>query len=81
MDQRIEADILAGHLDTAGRRAAGEFEAGRCTPLPLEPIRHSGVQELVRKRWIAELKSLLGSVHLDLDIPKSRRQSTPDPGE
>ena len=33
-DRRIEADILAGRLDTAGRRADEEFEAGRCTPLP-----------------------------------------------
>ena len=33
-DQRIEADILAGRLDTAGRRADEEFEAGHCTPLP-----------------------------------------------
>src|SRR5436309_3373465 len=33
-DQRIEADILAGRLDTAGRRANKDFEAGRCTPLP-----------------------------------------------
>ena len=33
-DQRIEADILAGRLDEAGRRADEDFEAGRCTPLP-----------------------------------------------
>jgi len=32
------------------------------------------LQELVRKRRIEELKTLLGSVHLDLDIPKSRRR-------
>jgi len=32
-DRRIEADILAGRLDAAGRRADEEFEAGRCTPL------------------------------------------------
>jgi hypothetical protein len=32
-DQQIEADILAGRLDAAGRRADEEFEAGRCTPL------------------------------------------------
>ena len=32
-DQRIEADILAGRLDTAGRRADEDFKAGRCTPL------------------------------------------------
>ncbi len=33
-DQQIEADILAGRLDEAGRRADEDFEAGRCTPLP-----------------------------------------------
>jgi hypothetical protein len=33
-DRQIEADILAGRLDAAGRRADEEFEAGRCTPLP-----------------------------------------------
>ncbi len=33
-DRRIEADIVAGRLDAAGRRADEEFEAGRCTPLP-----------------------------------------------
>jgi hypothetical protein len=33
-DRRIEADILAGRLDAAGRRADKEFEAGRCTSLP-----------------------------------------------
>jgi len=32
-DRRIEADILAGRLDEAGRRADADFEAGRCTPL------------------------------------------------
>jgi hypothetical protein len=33
-DRRIEDDILAGRLDTDGRRADEQFEAGRCTPLP-----------------------------------------------
>jgi hypothetical protein len=33
-DRRIEADILAGRLDHAGRRADEDFESGRCTPLP-----------------------------------------------
>ncbi len=33
-DKQIEADILAGRLDDAGRRADAEFESGRCTPLP-----------------------------------------------
>jgi hypothetical protein len=32
-DRRIEADIKAGLLDEAGRRAESEFEAGRCKPL------------------------------------------------
>ena len=32
-DRQIEADILAGRLDSAGRQADEEFEAGRCTPL------------------------------------------------
>ncbi len=32
-DRQIEADILAGRLDAAGRRADEEIEAGRCTPL------------------------------------------------
>jgi len=32
-DRRIEADILAGRLDAAGRRADEEFEAGHYTPL------------------------------------------------
>ena len=33
------------------------------------------LQELVRKHRIEELKSLLGSVRLDLDISKSRRRA------
>ena len=33
-DRQIEADILAGRLDTSGQRADEDFEAGRCTPLP-----------------------------------------------
>lgn len=32
-DRRIEADIGAGRLDEAGRRADADFEAGRCKPL------------------------------------------------
>ena len=32
-DRQIEADILAGRLDAAGRRADEDFEGGRCTPL------------------------------------------------
>ncbi len=33
-DDRIEADILAGRLDSAGHRADDDLEAGRCTPIP-----------------------------------------------
>jgi hypothetical protein len=32
-DRRIEADIQAGRMDEAGRRADTDFEAGRCQPL------------------------------------------------
>ncbi|KAF5409355.1 MAG: hypothetical protein Udaeo2_04630 [Candidatus Udaeobacter sp.] len=32
-DGQIEADIAAGRLDAAGKRADDDFEAGRCTPL------------------------------------------------
>lgn len=32
------------------------------------------LQELVRRRRIEELKSLLGSIRLEVDIPKSRRR-------
>lgn len=32
-DRQIEADILAGQLDTAGKRADEAFEAGRATLL------------------------------------------------
>ena len=32
-DRRIEADILSGRFDSAGKRADDDFEAGRCTPL------------------------------------------------
>ena len=32
-DQQIEADIHAGRLDEAGRRADADFDAGRCSPL------------------------------------------------
>ena len=32
-DRQIEADILAGRLEVAGRRANEELEAGRCTAL------------------------------------------------
>ena len=32
-DRQIEADIRAGQLDAAGKRADEHFEAGKCTPL------------------------------------------------
>jgi hypothetical protein len=32
-DQKIEADILAGHLDAAGKRADDAFLAGNAKPL------------------------------------------------
>jgi hypothetical protein len=32
-DRQIEADIRAGRLDAAGKKADEDFEAGRCTPL------------------------------------------------
>ena len=32
-DRRIEADIRAGRLEEAGRRADADFETGRCKPL------------------------------------------------
>ncbi len=32
-DRQIEADVLAGKLDAAGKRADDDFESGRCTPI------------------------------------------------
>ncbi len=32
-DRQIEADILAGRFEAAGKRAVADYEAGRCTPL------------------------------------------------
>ena len=32
-DRQIEADVLAGKLDAAGKRADDDFESGRCTSL------------------------------------------------
>jgi hypothetical protein len=32
-DKKIEADILAGRLDTAGQSADDDFNSGRATPL------------------------------------------------
>jgi hypothetical protein len=31
-DRRLEAEIQAGQLEDAGRRADADFEAGRCKP-------------------------------------------------
>lgn len=39
-DRRIEADILAGRLDEAGRRADADFEARRCAQPPRLDIDH-----------------------------------------
>ncbi len=32
-DRQIEADIVAGRFDAAGKKTDEDFEAGRCTPL------------------------------------------------
>jgi hypothetical protein len=32
-DRQIEADVLAGRFDGAGKRAEAEFEVGLCKPL------------------------------------------------
>ena len=32
-DRQIEADIIAGRFDAAGKRADEDFETGRCKPL------------------------------------------------
>ncbi len=32
------------------------------------------LRELIRRRRIEELKSIMGAVRLDIDIPKSRRR-------
>jgi len=33
------------------------------------------LRDLIRRRRIEELKALMGSVQLDIDIPKSRRRA------
>ena len=33
------------------------------------------LQELIRRRRIEELKSLMGAVKLEIDLPRSRRRS------
>lgn len=35
-DERFEADVLAGRMDEAGRRADEDFEAGRCMSRPYD---------------------------------------------
>ena len=37
-DRQIEADVLAGRFDAAGKRAKADYEAGRCTPLRGTPV-------------------------------------------
>jgi Arc/MetJ family transcription regulator len=32
------------------------------------------LRELIRRRRIEELKSMMGSIHLDVDLPGSRRR-------
>lgn len=32
-DRQIEANVKEGRLDAAARKAADDFDAGRCTPL------------------------------------------------
>lgn len=39
-DKKIEADILAGRLDVAGKRADGDFIAGRVILLDATGIDH-----------------------------------------
>jgi len=34
------------------------------------------LQELIRHKRIEELKKMAGAVHLELDLPKSRRRSS-----
>ena len=55
-DQQIEADIQAGRLDEAGRRADEDFEAGRYTPLSSKstsPRRASGITTANSRRLLA----------------------------
>jgi hypothetical protein len=37
------------------------------------------LQELIRRRRMDELKSLFGHIHLELDLPKSRRRPARPP--
>ena len=32
-DKKFSADVADGRLDAIGKKADGDFEAGRCTPL------------------------------------------------
>lgn len=65
LDMRTTLDIPEPLLEEA-RHALG-FKSKTDTVV-------LALQELVRKRRIEELKSLLGSVNLEIDIPKSRRR-------
>jgi hypothetical protein len=46
-DRRIEADILAGNLNAAGRRAGAEFEAGAARHSHREPLKMSILRRVV----------------------------------
>ncbi len=62
---RTTLDIPAGLIDEA-RRLLGFTSKTDTVVLSL--------QELIRRRRIEELKSLIGAVKLDIDIPTSRRR-------
>ena len=63
---RITLDLPAELLDEA-RRLLG-FKSKTDTVV-------LSLRELVRRRRVEELKTLLGSIRLDVDIPASRRRS------
>ena len=62
---RTTLDIL-GELIEEARRLLG-FKSKTDTVV-------LSLRELIRRRWIDALKALLGSVRLDVDIPRSRRR-------
>ena len=63
---RTTLDLPAALLDEA-RRLLG-FKSKTDTVV-------LSLRELVRRRRVEELKTLLGSIRLDVDIPASRRRS------
>ena len=65
---RTTLDIPEGLIDEA-RRVLG-FKSKTDTVV-------LSLQELVRRKRIEELKSLMGSVMLDIDLPASRRRPRP----